>query len=48
MRVAGDGEDIAGEVGWVVGEAFTDVTWLTPRVEDLVKAIGENGGREVD
>jgi hypothetical protein len=44
VGVAGDGADVAGEVGGVVGEAEADVAGGTPVLEDAV----EWGGRDVE
>jgi len=47
VGVAGDGADVAGEVGWVAGEAEADVTGFAPVLEDAVEWGGENVEREV-
>lgn len=44
MGVAGDGADVAGEIGGVVGEAEADVAGCAPVLEDAV----EWGGRRVE
>lgn len=44
MGVAGDGADVAGEVGGVVGEAESNVAGGAPVLEDAM----EWGGRYVE
>ena len=42
MGVAGNGEDVAGEVGRVVDEPETHVAWLTPLGDYIIDAAGED------
>ena len=46
MAVAGDGEDVAREVGWVPGQSFGAGAWTSPVLEVAVDVGGPDEGRE--
>lgn len=45
--MAGNGEDVAREVGWVVGKAGANVVGLAPVSSYLVYARGKDGRGKV-